>query len=358
MKKYRTGIVLVLLLALVAAFLGLNRSRSTMSANDSDFSIRDTSTVTRFFLADRDGNSVDIQRYTEGWVMNGEMPVRKEGVEQFLTTMLRLAVSSPVAKSAHDNVVKRLAATGVKVEIYQKVYRVDLPGNIRLFPHEKLTRTFYVGDATQDNLGTYMMLEGAERPYITYIPGFRGFVSVRFSPRVRDWRDHTIFKTRLVDIARVEMEVKGKPEESYSVEVLSEREFRLTPASGAMLPAVDTLKLVSYLAAFDDIRYEALLTGDLGQDFADSVAASPVYQVITLTDKQGRQTRVQTHRRKLAEPELDMNGLPVMFDRDRMYAFVNGGSDLVLVQYFVFSRISRPIDWFLPSAEQGMPANL
>jgi hypothetical protein len=53
-----------------------------------------------------------------------------------------------------------------------------------------------------------------------------------------------------------------------------------------------------------------------------------------------------------------MNGLPVMFDRDRMYAFVNGGSDLVLVQYFVFSRISRPIDWFLPSAEQGMPANL
>ncbi|HRZ77953.1 MAG TPA: hypothetical protein P5248_11335, partial [Bacteroidales bacterium] len=205
MKKNRTRILIVLLLALAAAFLLLNRSRGTLPDSESDFALRDTSAVTRFFLADRNGNSVDITRDGGSWKMNGGQTVRREAVDQFLTTMLRLAVSSPVASSAHNSVVSRLASSGVKVEIYQTVYRIDLPGNLRLFPHEKLTRTFYVGDATQDNLGTFMMLEGAERPYITYIPGFRGFVSVRFSPRVSDWRDHTIFRTRLSDIASVEL---------------------------------------------------------------------------------------------------------------------------------------------------------
>ena len=354
MKRYRYGIILLILLAVASVILLLNRSRSTLSSSDSDFAIRDTSSVSRFFLADRSGNSVDIARTNGQWLMNGNDPVRKEGVEQFLTTMMRLAVSSPVAKSAQDNVMSRLAATGVKVEIYQNVYRIDLPGNIRLFPHEKLTRTFYVGDATQDNLGTYMLLEGAERPYITYLPGFRGFVAVRFSPRVSDWRDHSIFRTRLTDIASVEYKVSGDMDASYTVEVINEREFRLIPANGKVMPALDTMKLVSYLASFDDIRFEALLTQDLGQEFADSVAASPVYQTITLTDRKGKRTTVETHRRMLKAPDFDVEGNPVFFDRDRMYAFVNGGMDIVLVQYFVFSRITRPVYWFLPGPDASM----
>jgi len=338
---------LILLLAMVATFLLLNRSRSTLSSGDSDFAIRDTASVTRIFLADRAGSQIELTRPKGVWKVNGEIKARKDAVDQLLTTMMRMAVKSPVAQSAHNSVVKRLASTGIKVEVYQEIYRIDLPGGWRFFPREKRTRTIYVGDHTADNLGTFMLLEGAERPYIVYLPGFRGFVATRFSPRLNDWRDHTLFSTRLNDIARASLEIVDEPEKSYSVEVQNNH-YELIPRVGDPLPLADTMKLISYLAAFDDIRYESLLSGDLPQAFIDSVRKSPVYQIISLTDVDGRETRVITHRRWFEEPEADLLGNPQPWDRDRMYAFVEGQEEMLLVQYFVFSRITRPLDWFLP----------
>lgn len=349
MKKHRYLIWIIFLLALLAAFLLLNKSRSTLPSGDSDFAIRDTASVTRVFLADRSGNQIDLNRAEGHWVLNEDVRVRKDAVEQLLSTMMRMRVKSPVAKSAHNSVIKRLSSTGVKVEVYQRVYRIDLPGGLRLFPVEKLTRTIYVGDHTSDNLGTFMLLEGADRPYIVYLPGFRGFVATRFSPRLNDWRDHTLFSTRLNDIASAGLSIVGEPEKSYTVKV-DGQSYHLIPEAGDPLPEVDTMKLVSYLAAFDDIRYESLLSGDLPGEFIDSVRNSPVYQIISLTDVHGKQTQVYTHRRWFKEPEADLEGNLQLWDRDRMYAFVEGQDEMVLIQYFVFSRITRPLDWFLPDA--------
>lgn len=347
MKKYRYFFWIIFLLALLAAFLLLNKSRSTLPSGDSDFAIRDTASVTRIFLADRSGNQIDLAKPEGQWTINDGIKAREDAVLQLLSTMMRMTVKSPVAKSAHNSVVKRLSSTGVKVEVYQRVYRIDLPGGLRFFPVEKRTRTFYVGDHTSDNLGTFMLLEGADRPYIIYLPGFRGFVATRFSPRLNDWRDHTLFSTRLNDIASASLDIVGEPEKSYTVEV-EDRRYHLIPEAGDPLPILDTMKLVSFLAAFDDIRYESLLSGDLPEQFIDSVRNSPVYQIISLTDIHGNQTQVFTHRRWFKEPEADLDGNPQLWDRDRMYAFVEGQDEMVLVQYFVFSRITRPLDWFLP----------
>lgn len=348
MKRYLIPIFVVLLLAILAAFLLLNRSRSTLSGSDSDFAIRDTASLTRIFIADRSGNSIELSRPEGTWIVNNDVAAREDAVNQLLATMMRMAVKAPVAKTAHNSVIKRLASTGVKVEVYQEIYRIDLPGIIRLFPREKISRTFYVGDNTQDNMGTFMLLEGSERPYIVYLPGFRGFIATRFSARVNDWRDHTIFKKRLTDIKSASLVFTDAPEKSYTVEVINERRFRLTRPDGYELPLADTMKIVGYLAAFDDIRYESLLSGDLPQTYIDSVRQSPVYQTITLTDLKGETTVVETHRRIFKEPQDDIDGNPQMYDRDRMYAFINGGDDMVLIQYFVFDRITRPLAWFLP----------
>jgi len=348
MKKNTYLIVIVAFLALAGAFLLLNPRSGTLSRNESDFSIRDTSSVQRIFLADRSGNQIDLQRQGSRWMINGEFEARREALEQFLSTMMRLTVRGPVARSAHNSVISRLASTGVKVEIYQRTYLIDLGEKLRLFPRIRATRVFYVGDNTQDNLGTFMAMEGAERPYIVYLPGFRGFVSIRFSPRLSDWRDHSIFRTRLADIASVQVEVSGEPENSYTITHLPNGTYRLEPALGEELQHLDTLKVLSFLTAFDDLRFESLLNGTLPQAFIDSVAQSPVHQRITLIDTQGRMAIAQTHRRKLKEPEFSAEGMPVLYDRDRMYAFINEGKDFVLVQFFVFDRITRPLSWFSP----------
>jgi hypothetical protein len=64
-----------------------------------------------------------------------------------------------------------MAAKSTKIEIYSKGEKV---------------KQYYVGHATQDNTGTYMLLtnpetdKNYEEPFITHIPGFEGFLSTRY----------------------------------------------------------------------------------------------------------------------------------------------------------------------------------
>jgi hypothetical protein len=51
-------------------------------------------------------------------------------------------------------------------------------------------KQYYVGHATQDNTGTYMLLTNPETdknyedPFVTHIPGFDGFLSTRYNHRI------------------------------------------------------------------------------------------------------------------------------------------------------------------------------
>ena len=50
---------------------------------------------------------------------------------------------------------------------------------------------------------------------------------------------------------------------------------------------------------------------------------------------------------RMGGESVDENGDPMPFDRDRMYALVNEGRDFVLVQFFTFDKITRPLGYFL-----------
>ena len=54
----------------------------------------------------------------------------------FLKTLYRIEVRMPVALAARNNVIKRLASSAVKTEIYQTVYRIDFWG-LKLFQKNK-----------------------------------------------------------------------------------------------------------------------------------------------------------------------------------------------------------------------------
>jgi hypothetical protein len=65
-----------------------------------------------------------------------------------------------------------MASKSTKIEIYSKGEKV---------------KQYYVGHATQDNTGTYMLLtntetdENYEEPFVTHIPGFEGFIYSLFN---------------------------------------------------------------------------------------------------------------------------------------------------------------------------------
>ncbi len=347
-KKNRNILIVVLVLGALAAFLVANNKSTTFRSDVKGFAVKDTATVTKVFLADKKNRSVLLERVGPGeWIVNGTYKARNSGIRLLLETMKNLAAKYPVPNNAHNSVVSQLAAQSTKVEVYQKVYRIDLFDRIKLFPHEKLTKTYYVGGATADNMGNFMLMEGADIPFVVQLLGFRGFVAPRYSTFEKDWRDHVVFKTKLYNISEVIVEHPETPEESFKVVNEDDKIKLISLQTNQQVPGYDTLRVLNFLTAFNDIRYEALLN-EMDSTRIDSIVSSTPKDVVTLIDNSGDTTSIKTFFKSNENQLEDMEGNVYVYDVDRLYALVNDDRDFVLIQYYVFDKILRPLSYFIP----------
>ncbi|MCK9447657.1 MAG: DUF4340 domain-containing protein [Bacteroidales bacterium] len=352
LKKNKTVLILTLILFLLAVVLaGNKRYLSTLQHKDADFAVMDTASVTKIFIADLDTNQVLLERHPEGWTVNTYYRANQQKVDIMLNTMMKLRVRGPVSRSSHDNVVKRMAGIAVKVEVYQIQPRINLFGRIKLFPHEKRTKVYYVGDNPRDNIGTFMYKEGAQHAYIMHLTGFVGFVMTRYSPLEDEWRDYTIFRKKMNEIQSVTIEFGEEPEQSYRIDRLDRHQFQITRLNDqTIMPEFDTLKLLNYLTAFSDIRFEALMNY-LPVRHRDSITHMPFLHRIALNDIHGESVGITTFKKHHSTDHLEIEEQLIPVDHDRMYALVNEDRDFVLVQYFVFDKIVRPLSYFEPGID-------
>lgn len=345
MKKNRRALIITVLLALLAAVLVINNSRNAFNGKDRNFAVNDTSNITRIFLADKSNRICNLHREADGsWKLNDKYAVMGETKDGMLKTLLNITVKTPVSKAARNTVISLLSAKSVKVEIYQRVYRINLFDKIKLFPHEKRTRTYYVGDATMDNRGTYMLMEGSEQPYVVYIPSFRGFVSARYSALEQDWRDRNIFSFKLPDIKAVEVQFSENPAWSFQLQNSNNRNFSLATVTGAPVTDFDTLKVIDFLGSFRNISLESFLDDD--KALRDSITTRVPTASISVVDLNETKHTVTLWKKKAPADAIDLYEKPLMYDPDRMFATINGGKDFVMVQSYTFDRIMRKLEWF------------
>jgi hypothetical protein len=352
MRKNRKYIITVIILAFIAIALFLTNSKTTFKRALSDFAIDDTSNVTKIFMSDKNNNNLTLTRIQPGrWLVDNKYPGSKSTIELLLGTMLRLQVKETIPKPAMENILKDLAVFSVKVEIYQWKYRINLFGIIRLFPHEKLSKVYYVGGPIQSNRGSYMIMEHSTVPFVVFLPGLRGFVTPIYSPIEKYWRDYTIFKKMIQQIESVRVEFPSDPENSFEIKNDTNLNIRLISlAENQPVPVFDTLKVMNFLAAFRNINFEALLN-DMDSHRKDSILATTPYCIISLTDKNYITNTIKTFRKGAAPGEMNELGKPAPFDLDRLYALVNDGRDFTLIQYFVFDKILRTKSFFIPTQD-------
>jgi hypothetical protein len=344
MKKNRLLFLLTLILVIIGVLFLINKNLSTLDDKESGFAIQDTSLVTKIFMVDKNNNSVKLEKEASGrWIINDQFLAHEYNMGMLLGTMKDMTVRYPVPMAQRANVITRLASIARKVEIYEEGYRINLFGKIKFLSYEKLSRTYYVGDATQDNMGTYILMEGADQPFVVYLPRLRGFIYTRFSTMEDDWRDHTIFNTPIQDLASVKLEFIEEPEESFIVKADNAGNLSLTTLIDNQPKIYDTLRMLQFVTAFKNINYESVLNNKLEPEYIDSIASRPMAHILTLTDKNGKEYVVHTYRKGgFSELYDDVDGATIVpFDLDRLYAFVNGDRDFVLLQYFVFDKVLR-----------------
>ncbi|MBR4391035.1 MAG: DUF4340 domain-containing protein [Bacteroidales bacterium] len=354
MKKNRPTVILALVLIAIAALLiWNNRFLTTLRGDSADFMVWDTASITKVYLADRMNHESLLERHDDGWTLNHEYRVHPKKVDQLLYTLFRVRIKMPVSVASHDYIIAQMASSSTKVEVYQIVPRINLFNKIKLFYHEKRTKVFYVGDATKDSSGTFMLKEGADQAYIVHIPGFRGYISTRFLADPDEWRDHVIFHSSLADIQSVAVEFAEDARRSFRIDNIGKHQYKLTRLSDQQEVPFDTLKVINMLSSFNDIRFEALLNNGMSKQRFDSITTSPFIHQITLVDKEGKTTSMKTFNKKV-ESVFDIPESEYLDDHDRMYALVNEGRDLVLIQNYIFDKVLKDISYY----EAGNPIQL
>ncbi|MAE08454.1 MAG: hypothetical protein CL661_06800 [Bacteroidetes bacterium] len=348
--KNKKLIILAIILAPAAIWILMQNDSSTLKESESEFAISDTSAVTKIFIADKQNNSVLLERTANGWILDGKYSTNPRVVEILLETMRRLKVKSPVPKAARDNIVKRMSSIGRKVEVYQKAHWINLFDKYKMFPYEKLSKVYYVGDVTPNNLGTYMLMEDAADPYVIHIPGFRGFLTPRFSPIPDDWKSHQVFNHNLADIISISMEFLEIPDESFRVDISdSDGSYKLIKLSDKEnISRFDTLRLLNFLTSFSDLRYESRLNNLMSPITIDSIMQSDPMFEVTLVDDKKDTTYIITYMKGTLSQEVkdEIYNKLVPDDRDRFYALINNGEDFVLMQYYTFDKILYPLSYY------------
>jgi hypothetical protein len=352
MKKNRKFIIAVLVLGVIATALVLTNSRSTFKREFSDFAVDDTSNITKIFMSDKNNNNLILTRVQPGqWLVSNKYAGSKANIDLLMGTMLGLEVKASVPKAATENIIRDLATSAVKVEIYQWKYRINLFDIVRLFPHEKLTKVYYVGGPIQSNMGSYMIMEHSSVPFVVYLPGLRGFVTPIYSPIEKYWRDYSVFKKSIQQIESVKIEFPADPGNSFEIKNNGNINLRLFGLNdNRQVPDFDTLKVMNFMTSFRSISFEALIN-DLDPHRKDSILSTTPYCIISLTDTSHNTNSIKIFRRGAGPGETDGLGKPALYDMDRIYALVNGGKDFTLAQYFVFDKILRTKSFFLRKQE-------
>ena len=330
--KNRNYIIVVVILLAIAAYFYFNNPSGTIKPELRDFAIEDTSSITKVFMVNKNNKSILLEKEGSIWYVNGEFIARKDAVDLILKTFKRIDIKSPVPKAQFDNVVKRLAATNTKVEVYTD--------------DDQPSKVIFIGGPTQDQRGTYMMIENSSTPFITHIPGFSGYLSSRFFLEEDLWRDQVIFRYGYNMIKSVQLEDIRKGENSFKLTNNGDNKYELLNLSqDKYMSDFDTIKVKYYLALYKKLSFERI-ANELDSVRIDSITATdPIYK-ITLEDTNNKITSIETYLRpstlNIANEDRDKR-----FDIERMYARINNSEELVIIQYYSFDPLFMDIDFFM-----------
>ena len=337
MKNNKLILIIAVLLGVAALVLIYTKSSSTLKSEQRDFAVKDTNAITKIFLADKTGKKALLERKSaSSWTVNGKYRVRRDAILNLLEAIAGIDVKSPVGKAGHNTVIKDLASGAIKVEIYKG---------------DDLVKTYYVGSASPDQMGTYMLLEDSSTPFIMYKPGFEGYLTPRFIVFESEWRDRKLFAYNEDEIKSIDVLYNDKPENSFRI-VQDGKAFVLMPKNPTFNgAAIDQVKLRTFVSGFKLLGVEFYLTNTRG--VKDSVQKAAPFVVINITDNKGIQTQLKLVHK--ANPGyMDDKGKLFPYDMEHVYTQLGANNeDVGALMYIHIDRfLKTPADFVLDPAKK------
>jgi hypothetical protein len=328
MKK-STRILLIVVILVAALYIIISRKPwSNISSDLKDFSIADTASITKFFLADKRGGKVLLEKQPNGsWLVNNSDPADLQKINLIKSTIHDVEVRNPVTAKEFNAVVANLAANAVKTEIYSE---------------DKLLKTIYVGQATPEGTGTYMIIDGSSSPFVTHIPGFVGYLTPRFLTSPMKWKTKLVFDEDPDQIKEIKV--------SYSEEEAGNSFIVDNSGTDPVVKTTDgnivrsPLNLTKYyLASYKNLYLEAY-ADEVKERESDSIRQTTPFVIIELLRKDGKHKKLTVFRKAIdqrTKERYNEAGERLPFDRDKYFATINDETQLAFIQEYNFGRLFR-----------------
>ncbi len=334
----RILIMLVILLLLGGGSYWLweqNRdTKTSLAGEDREFAVRDTTAIGKIFLVDRFDNQVTLTRQGPDWIADGTYLVRQDAIKNLLRAVSSVEMKYKPPQAAISNILKSLSTEGIKVEVYNR--------------QNRLMKAYYVGGATNDERGTYMMLDGYDQPYITHIPGFVGNLRFRYNLKGDDWRDRFIFTAPVNSIKKVSVDYPKQKNLSFVIEQENGR-FSLRPfyATTPPLPGEPTQgRIEQYLIGFKHVGTAGFVNHLTTKD---SLQAQTPFVDITVEHTDGKVEQA------LLLPEYNKPGYDTKTktfvtpsESVSSYYVTNREGDLLQAQHRQVQQLLWAYDYFFP----------
>lgn len=335
MKKQIILFISVILLGIVTVYI-MKGDGDNRPDDDSLFKVEKVSTIQKILLANINGSQIILEKKENNeWIVNGQYRARPEAIKYILETIKRVEVNYPVPESASENTIKTIATTHVKVELYDE--------------QNNIIRSYFVGGPTQNYEGTLFYMEHGERPYVCHIPGFSGYLTVRYLTELKDWRDRTVvaYKPQEIKSVKVVYQEDKAVLQSFELSVISSDSFLIKHVkSGKELTTIDKNSVRQYLTFFKQLGVEGF---ENSFPQKDSILMDKPFCTINITDQSGHTNQVTTYFMDLTQrskTRMDDKGQTLKHDLDRLYASVNNGNDFAVIQLFVFGKLMQSFHSF------------
>lgn len=282
---------------------------------ETDFKISNPERITAIEIYHRGNLSQTLSKTKQEWIVNQKYIVRQDAIDNILRILPDLKVMYYPPKASWENMVKVIHEQGVKLEFKNA--------------SGQRMKAFSLGGTTNDERGTYAMIDGSAQPYVIHVPGFDGSLANRFIMEENEWRDRMMFKEKKEDLIRVKVNYRDQPGAGFELEN-KEGNWKLYTISNTPVPANESL-IHTYLDAFQGIGAEGI---ENDYRYIPQVLESTPHAVFEFYGLNGT-TRIVKFYPVLIEGQAAV---------ERFYVY--DGTDFYLAQMRILQKIFRSIDSF------------
>lgn len=287
-------------------------SRETI---ETDFAISRPEQINSIEIFHRGVKDQILEKSDGSWILNQKYKIRSDAMDNILRILPDLKVLYYPPKTAWENMERAIREEGVKL--------VFKDGSGRLI------KSFSLGGTTNDERGTYAILEGAAKPYVIHVPGFEGSLANRFNMTEAEWRDRMIFHEKKEELQKLIIRYPAQPSMGFELE--KQGELWVLFNSSHIKVNTSPALIQSYLDDYDRVGAESI---ENEYRYIPQVLASAPHAVIEWHSRDGSVRTIKFY------PVMNEGQTGV----DRFYVY--DGRDFFLAQMRILQKIFRSIDSF------------